>query len=131
MSQELVAIEKKAKSINQTERFIYYCIVTTIMGYDTSRAQGRLTEVLQPTLVERLSEPDLVFPEQVFSTRVTIQGDAGPVSTEILGIVPTNYLNKEVELVQSSCKLPHQKLFRDELYVEGKCVVNQVVIKTE
>jgi len=101
------------------------------MTYENLITQGRLTEVAQPTLVERVSTPSLVSPEQIFLTRVMIKEDSGSHSTEIFGVVPTNYVGKEVRLVQSYHKLPNQKLFMQELYVEGQRVINQAVLKIE
>jgi len=100
------------------------------MAYENLRSKGLLTEVLPPTLVERVSSPELVSPEQVYLTRVMIKGETGSHSTEVFGIVPQNYVGKEVELVQSYHQLPAQKLFMQDFYVEGKRVLNQAVVKT-
>ena len=100
------------------------------MTYENLRTKGMLAEVLAPTLVERVSSPELVSPEQVYLTRVMIKGEKGSHSTEVFGIVPANYVGKEVELVQSYHQLPAQKLFMQDFYVEGKRVLNQAVVKT-
>ena len=100
------------------------------MAYENLRTKGLLTEVSPPTLVERVSTPDLISPEKVYLTRVMIKGEKGSHSTEVFGIVPENYVGKEVELVQLYHQLLHQKLFLQEFYVEGKKVINQAVVKT-
>ena len=99
------------------------------MAYENLRTKGLLTEVSSPTLVERISSPELLFPEQVYLTRVMIKCEKGDSSTEIFGIVPENYVGKEVELIQSYLKLPHQDFIMEEFYVEGKRVINQAVVK--
>ena len=99
------------------------------MTYENLRTKGMLAEVLAPTLVERVSSPELVSPEQVYLTRVMIKGETGSHSTEVFGIVPQNYVGKEVELVQSYHQLPAQKLFMQDFYVEGKRVLNQAIFK--
>jgi len=101
------------------------------MAYENLRTQGRLTEVSQPTLVERVSTPDLVSPERVYLTRVNIKQANGSRSAEIFGVIPSNYVGKDVELVESYHELPSQKLFMQELYLDGQRVVNQAVVKTK
>ncbi|MBI2666229.1 hypothetical protein HYX13_01315 [Candidatus Woesearchaeota archaeon] len=71
------------------------------MAYENLRTKGRITEVSKPTLVERVSTPELVFPERVYLTRVSIKKDSGSLSTEIFGVVLSNYVGKDVELVES------------------------------
>ena len=94
------------------------------------KTQGRLVEVSQPTLIDRVSTPDLVFPEQVYLTTVAIERNSKSSNlVEIFGVVPSNYVGKEVELVESYHKLPNQRLFVQELYVEGQRVINQAVLK--
>lgn len=101
------------------------------MTYEDVRTKGLLTEVLPPTLVERVSTPELLSPEQIYMTRVMIEGENGSRSTEICGIVPANYVGKKVELVESYHQLHTQKLFMQEFYVEGKRVLNQALVKTQ
>ena len=101
------------------------------MTYENLRTKGILTEVSPPTLMERVLNPELVSPEQLYLTRVTIQAEAGPVSTEIFGIVPENYRGREVELIRSYQPFLSQKLFLEEFYVEGKRVLNQAVVKIQ
>src|SRR3989338_10369560 len=115
--------------INHSKSFKYYSTVNRIMGYENLRTQGKLVEISQPTLLERVSSPDVVYPEQFYVTRVSIRQDSGSHSTEIFGVVPSNYLGADVELLQSFYDLPNQKLFMQELYVDGRRVINQAVVK--
>ena len=100
------------------------------MTYEDLKTQGTLTEVSPPTLVERLTEDDLISPEKVFLTRVNIdQGNGKSTSKEIFGVVPHNYVGKPVELLQSYHKLANSKLFMQELYVNGERVINASIVK--
>ncbi len=101
------------------------------MIYENLRTQGIITEASQPSLVERVSTPELVSPEQVYLTRVTIKQTNGSRSAEIFGVIPQNYVGRDVELVESYHELPHQKLFMQELCVDGQRVINQAVVKTK
>jgi hypothetical protein len=100
------------------------------MTYKNLRIQGTLTEVKSPTLVQRVSNDDLISPERVHLTRVRIDGEQGSSThTEIFGIVPLDYIGKPVELVQSYHKLKYSKLFLQSLYVEGECVLNVPIVR--
>ena len=100
------------------------------MTYENLITEGRLTEVSQPTLVERVSTPDLVSPERVYLTRVNIKQANGSRSAEIFGVIPLDYVGKDVRLVESYNRLPNGKLFMQELYLDGRRFVNQAVVRT-
>src|SRR3989344_6238703 len=100
------------------------------MTYENLITEGILTEVSQPTLVERSSTPELVFPESVFLTRVRIAQANRASSIEIFGVIPLDYVGKDVRLVESYNRLPNGKLFMQELYLDGRRFVNQAVVRT-
>ena len=100
------------------------------MIYENLKNQGTLTEVSPPTLVERLTNDDLISPDKVYLTRVNIdRGERGTINTEVFGVVPQNYVGKPVELVHSYHKLPNSELYMQEFYVDGERVINASVVK--
>ena len=101
------------------------------MSYENLRQIGTLTAVCKPTLVERISFEPLVFPEQLHLTRVQIdiKDSRSTFMPEIYGVVPEEWVGKEVELVSSYHDLPHQQLFMQEFYVEGQRVINQATVR--
>ena len=60
-----------------------------------------------------------------------IIGEKGSRSTEIFASLPLSYIGKKVELVESYLRGECHKVFMQELYVEGKQVINQVVVRKE
>ena len=101
------------------------------MTYENLRTKGTLTDISHPSLLEREVEKALVFPDKLYLTRVTITGEHGSRSTEIFAPLPRSYLGKEVELVQSYLKEGDSRVFMQELYLDGRQVVNQVVVRKE
>ena len=101
------------------------------MDYTYLRIIDQLLSFSTPSLVDRLNETTLLSPESVYSTRVEIdQGNNKKTSTEVYGIVPSNYVGQDVLLLQSCYKLgkSNRLLFMQELYVGTERVINQSVV---
>ncbi|MDO8628782.1 MAG: hypothetical protein Q7R56_03435 [Nanoarchaeota archaeon] len=102
------------------------------MASQNVRIDGILKSMTLPVLVTRAESPDLLHPEQFFSTRVEIDQEEGASSSlEVMGVVPANYIGKTVSLREFHHSDENNDLFRQELYVEGRRVGTYAVIRSK
>ena len=101
-----------------------------VQEYEDLKVSGKLEKIISTREVKREIASTLISPEKVFVTNIIITTDKSEEYVEILGVVPNNYLGRNVEIVKSSYKLSKdRKLSMHELYVDGERVINQPIVK--
>jgi len=98
--------------------------------YEDLRVSGKLEKIIFTREVKREIASLLISPERTFFSNIIITTNKGEETVEIFGVVPNNYLGKDVEIVKSSYKLSKdRKLAMHELYVDGERVINQSIVR--
>lgn len=101
-----------------------------VQEYEDLRVSGKLEKIVFTREIKREIANTLISPEKIFVTNITITTNKGEETVEIFGVVPNNYLGRNVEIVKSSYKLSKdRKLAMHELYVDGERVVNQPIVR--
>ena len=100
------------------------------MEYENLKINGILRKVEPPTLVDRLEEASLVFPEEVYLTRIEIdQGNGQSTNMEIFGIVAQKHIGRKIELNESYKKIPDASVHSQEFYIDGEKMINTSIVK--
>ena len=101
------------------------------MTYKNLKTIGRIREVFPTEHVTKTIQPQLVSPEEVWLTRVWIDGDIGSRCTELFGKFGVKHLGQAVELVESYDQ-PENGLrrFTQQVYINGTLEVDQAIVKS-
>lgn len=98
------------------------------MGYVKSETLGELLKVFKLKDLEKKTS-DLIFPDSTPVTGVLIQGRVAQWEKPVFGEVLEEYVGKEVRLLDTYQNTSAGVLFMQEMYVEGKCVLNTAIVR--